>query len=285
MAIDDEAFLRRRPSLSATEIVRRARTLQPLPASEIARWCAIRGTRDEELEELDEPERWERYEAAVAAGTLRWRADCPQEARDRLTSAGTLDAILPRQGRLREAAGRDRGGRTLRPDLEGGERTPRHHCQQLSRSRRAARHPALGPSARVSATASAEPARSPSRPRVSAATSMPRTSTRSAACSPGVRSTSWVAMHAYARASTRRSDVIADAVDEEITELGIEHDEQGNRAKAYLWCLETRCPRTGWLVPMATSWVISRNYRVVRGSFPIGRKPAFRDRDRHGSER
>ena len=37
---------------------------------------------------------------------------------------------------------------------------------------------------------------------------------------------------------------IADAVDREITELGIEHDEHGNRAKAYLWCLEAVSPLT-----------------------------------------
>jgi putative DNA methylase len=84
MAIDDEAFLRRRPSLSAAEIVRLARTVQPLPASEIERWFGIRGTRDEELKELDEAERWEHYEAAVAGGSLRWRADCPQVIRERL---------------------------------------------------------------------------------------------------------------------------------------------------------------------------------------------------------
>ena len=61
---------------------------------------------------------------------------------------------------------------------------------------------------------------------------------------------------------------IAEAVDAEITELGIEHDEDGNRAKAYLWCLEVQSPLTnGWRVPMATSWVISRNYRTVRAWF------------------
>lgn len=57
--------------------------------------------------------------------------------------------------------------------------------------------------------------------------------------------------------------VVADAVDREITLLGIEHDEQGNRAKAYLYCLETRCPDTGWLVPMAPSWVISKKRNVI----------------------
>jgi len=56
---------------------------------------------------------------------------------------------------------------------------------------------------------------------------------------------------------------VAAAVDEEITRLGIEHNAAGDRAKAYLYCLETVDPRTGWRVPMAPSWVISRNRRCV----------------------
>ncbi len=52
---------------------------------------------------------------------------------------------------------------------------------------------------------------------------------------------------------------VADAVEAEIDALGIERDEEGNRAKAYLYCLETRCPQTGWMVPMAPSWVISED--------------------------
>lgn len=49
-----------------------------------------------------------------------------------------------------------------------------------------------------------------------------------------------------------------DSVDREITTLGIEHDRQGNRAKAYLYCLETRCPQTNWMIPMLPSLVISK---------------------------
>ncbi len=61
---------------------------------------------------------------------------------------------------------------------------------------------------------------------------------------------------------------VADAVDREITALGIEHDSQGNRAKAYLYCLETRCPETGWMVPMAPSWVISSARGVIAKLVP-----------------
>ena len=52
-------------------------------------------------------------------------------------------------------------------------------------------------------------------------------------------------------------------MDAEITRIGIEHDEDGNRAKAYLYCLETRCPRTGWMVPLAPSWLISKKRNVI----------------------
>jgi putative DNA methylase len=61
---------------------------------------------------------------------------------------------------------------------------------------------------------------------------------------------------------------VAAAVDAEITRLGIEHDAQGNRAKAFLYCLETRCPKTGWMVPMASSWVVSKQRNVVAKLVP-----------------
>lgn len=57
-------------------------------------------------------------------------------------------------------------------------------------------------------------------------------------------------------------------VDAEITRLGIEHDERGNRAKAYLYCLEARCPETGWRVPLAPSWVISPKQGVIAELVP-----------------
>ena len=61
---------------------------------------------------------------------------------------------------------------------------------------------------------------------------------------------------------------LASAVEAEITRLAIEQDAAGNRAKAYLYCLETRCPRTDWAVPMAPSWVISRTRNTVARLIP-----------------
>ncbi|MDZ3836014.1 MAG: anti-phage-associated DUF1156 domain-containing protein [Rhodospirillales bacterium] len=66
----------------------------------------------------------------------------------------------------------------------------------------------------------------------------------------------------------RKQREVADAVDREITALGIEHDGHGNRAKAYLYCLETRCPQTGWMVPLAPSWVISKARNVIARLIP-----------------
>jgi putative DNA methylase len=84
----------------------------------------------------------------------------------------------------------------------------------------------------------------------------------------------WGAFNIIGAPSEQRSEIeraqreVAAAVDTEITQLGIEHDKQGNRAKAYLYCLETRCPKTGWMVPMASSWVISRQRNIVAKLVP-----------------
>lgn len=65
-----------------------------------------------------------------------------------------------------------------------------------------------------------------------------------------------------------RQKTLADAVDDEITRLGIEHDEHGNRAKAYLYCLEVTCPETGWKVPLCPSWVVSKSRKVIARLVP-----------------
>jgi putative DNA methylase len=61
---------------------------------------------------------------------------------------------------------------------------------------------------------------------------------------------------------------LVSAVAEEIAELRIEEDERGNRAKAYLYCLEARCPQTGWMIPLSTSWVVSKSRNVVARLVP-----------------
>lgn len=84
----------------------------------------------------------------------------------------------------------------------------------------------------------------------------------------------WGALNIIGASAEKRAEIeraqkeVAEAVDREITELGIEHNERGDRAKAFLYCLETRCPETGWMVPMAPSWVISRTRNVYAKLVP-----------------
>jgi adenine-specific DNA methylase len=56
---------------------------------------------------------------------------------------------------------------------------------------------------------------------------------------------------------------VYDAVDRQITAWGIEHNEQGWRADAYLYCVEADCPECGVRVPLAPSWVIGERTRAV----------------------
>ena len=56
---------------------------------------------------------------------------------------------------------------------------------------------------------------------------------------------------------------VFDAVDRQITEWQIEHNDVGWRADAYLYCTETKCPECGWRVPLAPSWVIGEKTRTV----------------------
>ena len=91
----------------------------------------------------------------------------------------------------------------------------------------------------------------------------------------------WGAFNVIGTISKHRAEIdlaqrnVAEAVDAEITKLGIEHDEYGNRAKAFLYCLETRCPETGWRVPMAPNWVISRFKGVISVLTPNHKEQRF----------
>ena len=66
----------------------------------------------------------------------------------------------------------------------------------------------------------------------------------------------------HERMHKRQASVIVE-IDREITAMGIERDENGNRAKVFLYCLETKCPRTGWMVPLAPSWIVSKQRNVI----------------------
>ncbi|MCB8978661.1 MAG: DUF1156 domain-containing protein [Ardenticatenaceae bacterium] len=56
---------------------------------------------------------------------------------------------------------------------------------------------------------------------------------------------------------------VYEAVDKQITEWGIEHNEQGWRANAYLYCVETRCPDCGVMVPLLPFMVIGKGTHTI----------------------
>ena len=58
-------------------------------------------------------------------------------------------------------------------------------------------------------------------------------------------------------------------VSDQVRALGIESDGDGWTAKAYLYCLETRCPSSDWMVPMLPSLVVSSKSNVVAKLVPV----------------
>jgi hypothetical protein len=53
------------------------------------------------------------------------------------------------------------------------------------------------------------------------------------------------------------------SVDKQLTEWGIEHNEKGERAEVYLYCVEVKPDGCDYYIPLAPSWVISEKYRIV----------------------
>ena len=61
---------------------------------------------------------------------------------------------------------------------------------------------------------------------------------------------------------------IFEAVDRKVTEWGIEHNEQGWRADAFLYCVEVFDPESAWMIPLAPSWVIGEKSRTIGKLIP-----------------
>jgi adenine-specific DNA methylase len=84
----------------------------------------------------------------------------------------------------------------------------------------------------------------------------------------------WAALHIVgggpevAEQVRRAQQEVYEAVDRQVTAWGIEHNEQGWRADAYLYCNEVTCPECGWRVPLAPSWVIGEKTRCIAELHP-----------------
>jgi adenine-specific DNA methylase len=53
------------------------------------------------------------------------------------------------------------------------------------------------------------------------------------------------------------------AVDRQITDWRIEHNDRGERAEAFLYCVEVKPEGCDYFIPLAPGWVISEKYRIV----------------------
>lgn len=65
------------------------------------------------------------------------------------------------------------------------------------------------------------------------------------------------------REVTRVQEEAFAAADRQITEWGIEHNDRGERAEVYLYCVEVKPPGCDYFIPLAPSWVVSEKYRIV----------------------
>lgn len=64
-------------------------------------------------------------------------------------------------------------------------------------------------------------------------------------------------------------------VQAEIDRLGVETDGKGWRAKVFLYCVEARCPQTGWRVPLLPTRVVSKGYKVIADLVPDAKRKRY----------
>ena len=80
----------------------------------------------------------------------------------------------------------------------------------------------------------------------------------------------------------RQQEALKDKVLREIDALDVETDGQGWRAKAYIYCVEVRCPQSGWMVPLIPSRILSYGKRAIAELVPIRSEMRYEVRVRSG---
>jgi putative DNA methylase len=84
----------------------------------------------------------------------------------------------------------------------------------------------------------------------------------------------WSAFHVVGGAQSDRKRLVqaqeemTRRVQAEVDGLAVEEDGRGWRAKVFVYCLEARCPQSGWMVPALPTLVVSKGYRVVAELVP-----------------
>ena len=91
----------------------------------------------------------------------------------------------------------------------------------------------------------------------------------------------WGALHIVGGSSKEREKLaharmtLVEKVQVDIERLGIEADGCGWQAKVFLYCVEVRCPQSGWRVPLLPSRVVSKSYRVIAELVPDARHKRY----------
>ncbi|HNP30678.1 MAG TPA: DUF1156 domain-containing protein [Nitrospirales bacterium] len=98
----------------------------------------------------------------------------------------------------------------------------------------------------------------------------------------------WGAFHIVGGSSDERAELehqqrrLVEKVLGEIDKLGVETDGRGWRAKAYLYCVEVRCPQSGWMVPLIPSQVLSYGKQAIAELVPRATQKRYDIRVRSG---
>ncbi|AWI62470.1 anti-phage-associated DUF1156 domain-containing protein [Sinorhizobium fredii] len=260
MRIDDEAFAYRDNVTKAGRIAALALSGTIITREELPHLFDLRGRRSNDVATLEE------YLDAVGSARLVWRLDKHDPVRVRITAAA-----LATQPYI------DRVSQSLRPEELGPEAYEKIWP-------RVNRHLGTCASTLGELVEQLGQARFGRRPRVAdtfaGGGSIPFEAARvgcdsyASDLNPVSCMLTWGALNVIGCSKEQRFGLDeAEAkrmrlVEDQVRRSCLEVDEHGNRAKSYLYCLETRCPSSGWLVPLLSTLVISKPRGVVARLIP-----------------
>jgi putative DNA methylase len=98
----------------------------------------------------------------------------------------------------------------------------------------------------------------------------------------------WGSLNIVGGSETSREALAADqqqlvlSVQAEIDRLGVETDGMGWRPKAFLYCVEVRCPQSGWTVPLLPNLVVSASRNAIAELVPDAVNKRYEVRIRTG---
>lgn len=79
----------------------------------------------------------------------------------------------------------------------------------------------------------------------------------------------WGAFNIIGASQSKRKELqeelntVRTSIQHEMDSLAYEINSENNRAKAYLYCTEVKCPQTNWSIPVSSSWVLSESKSII----------------------